>query len=275
MKEPVRITQTPPWEIKVRAQYDSLSTAEQKVADCILSRKELILKLSISEVASLSGVSDATVVRLCHSLGFRGLKELKVTIAMESPDSRNVTHERSIKVGDSCLQIKQKVFYGCMEAIQDTLDFLDDEELERAVDAMSRANYIDVFALGGSIPAAQAAQHHFRRIGVRLNASTDIHQSYLMAERFNPGDVALAISASGETPAVVEALAIAHKKGATTICITSGFRSSITEVSDIVLYSTSREELAPGDYTYHRSAQMVIVDLLYAAVAARLPREST
>ncbi|MBP3701153.1 MAG: MurR/RpiR family transcriptional regulator, partial [Lachnospiraceae bacterium] len=182
---------------------NKLSISERKVATFIVSGGNNILEMGISDIARKSGVSDATVVRLCRALGYKGLKELKIAIAQEKQEEHSHVHEdRAISTTDSPCDLKKKVMYACMEAIQDTMDVLDDKQLEAAIEAMYSAKYIDIFGIGGSAAVARCAQHNFRKIGVRVNVCSDINQHYLLAERFSPGDVALGISLSGETEAV-------------------------------------------------------------------------
>ena len=58
--------------IKIESFLRSLNEAEKKVAEFILKNPERVLDLTISEVASESGVSESTVFRLCRAVGFGG-----------------------------------------------------------------------------------------------------------------------------------------------------------------------------------------------------------
>lgn len=275
MESAVQITRMPSWEIKLRADFDKLSMSERKVASCILAEYQNILEWGISDIARKSGVSDATVVRLCRTLGYKGLKELKIAIAQEVPEEKGIAHkERTIHTKDTPAEIKKKVMYACMESLQDTMDILDDRQLGEAIDIMYRAKYIDIFGIGGSAAIARCAQHNFRKIGVRVNVCSDINQHYLLAERFSPGDVALGISLSGETEAVCSALERAASKGATTIGISGTRNSRMARTAHISLISACAGQLMPGDHTYERAAQLGIIDILFAGVAMKIRAES-
>ena len=274
MENQVQITRTPSWEIKLRAEMNKLSISERKVATFIAAGGKEILELGISDIARKSNVSDATVVRLCRALGYKGLKELKIAIAQESQEDHEYVREnRAVTVEDNASELKKKVMYACMEALQDTMGVLDDDQLAAAIESMYSAKYIDIFGIGGSAAVARCAQHNFRKIGVRVNVCSDINQHYLLAERFSPGDVALGISLSGETEAVYNALERAASKGATTISITGNRNSRIACISHISLVSTCSDQMMPGDHTYERSAQLGIIDILFAGVAMKIREE--
>lgn len=269
--EQVNIAKSPAWELRIRGSLNRLSNSESRIAEYILNMPQAVLGSSIQQLARASGVSEATVVRFFHRTGFSGLKEFKSAVSQAQVlDRAGMPASRKLDDSDTIHAIKTKVFCGCMEALGDTMSVLDDRELSRAIDAMCRAPYVDVFGIGGSASVARSALHSFRKIGLRMNVTTDLNFSYLRVERFQPGDVVLAISRSGETPEILEAVRIARQKGAFIVSISNVQRSTLTELSDCRLISTCRSRMLPGDETYERLAQIAIIHTLYAGVAMGL-----
>src|SRR6202034_4951011 len=66
---------------RVRAVRPSLRKSEAKVADRVLADPGRILESSLAEAATLAGVSQPTVIRLCVAAGFSGYQELKLRLA--------------------------------------------------------------------------------------------------------------------------------------------------------------------------------------------------
>ena len=86
--------------------------------------------------------------------------------------------------------------------------------------------------------------------------------SYLKA-----GDVAVGVSQSGASKDVVEALKLAHSRGASTICITGRERAPITRHSDVTLL-TDTEELRHTVLALNSHiARLAVVDALCFRVA--------
>ena len=56
----------------IREKYNQIFMAERKVADFVLENPERAVNANVSELANLSGVSDATVIRFCKRIGFQG-----------------------------------------------------------------------------------------------------------------------------------------------------------------------------------------------------------
>ena len=54
--------------MKIQALKGGMSKAEQQVCDYIVAHPEEVIYLSVSELASASGVSDATVIRASQKI---------------------------------------------------------------------------------------------------------------------------------------------------------------------------------------------------------------
>jgi RpiR family carbohydrate utilization transcriptional regulator len=60
---------------------DQLPASERRVADYILANLTVAVHSTLLEIAKASGVSVATVNRLCHSVGCNGFKDFKIRLA--------------------------------------------------------------------------------------------------------------------------------------------------------------------------------------------------
>ncbi len=69
--------------IRLRGVYPSLKTALQKVANLIMRQPEMAIYASVNEVAAAAQVSEATVMRFCRTLGFKGFQDFKIALARE------------------------------------------------------------------------------------------------------------------------------------------------------------------------------------------------
>ena len=96
----------------IKEQYENIFSAEKKVAAFVLQNPQKAVECNVSELAKYSKVSDATVVRMCHHIGYTGYYQFRITLArdvgkqqynsiesIESKDSRS--EER--RVGKECL----------------------------------------------------------------------------------------------------------------------------------------------------------------------------
>ncbi|MDD3439757.1 MAG: MurR/RpiR family transcriptional regulator, partial [Clostridiaceae bacterium] len=68
---------------RIRQHYEHLSNTEQRIADLILNEWKHIIDMPVAQIAEEAGVSQATVVRFCRSIGFNGVPELKLYLKRE------------------------------------------------------------------------------------------------------------------------------------------------------------------------------------------------
>ena len=262
------IVKTPQWEVRLRAMYGKLSLTELRVAEFIKTNSDHILGLSIAEIALATQVSESTIVRFCHHLGYKGLKEFKIYFSQEIKQPPFIV-KGPIDWNDSIKDIKAKVFLGSINALQDSLDTLDDTELERAVEKLHQARNIDIYSIGGSTPIANYARHKFMKIGIRTSVYNDKDSQMLSISQLSKDDVLIAISCSGETKDIVESMEYAHSRGATSICITNSPNSQLAKIADIRLINTGDRYFLDDLNAYSRQAQLATVTILFAGVALR------
>lgn len=252
--------------LHIRGTYPALRPAERRVAQVVLNNPQEAVHYSITELAKKAGVSDATVVKFCKRLGYRGYQEFKILLAQDVAVKPSLTHGE-VEPGNDIRTIKEKVFQANISALQETAQVLDSQALERAVQALARAGVVHFYGLGASGIVAMDAEQKFSRIGVRANAVLDTHLQIARAVNLGPGDVAVGISCSGETVEIVDALRAAKEAGAQTIAITSYSGSSLAATADILLLTAAPTNLFRSPSTVSRLTQLSTIDALFMAVA--------
>ncbi len=261
--EPVNV---PGCFVRIQGTYSSLRTAEQRVADFILKHAEELIYLTVTELAERTQTSESTVVRLCQKIGYKGYQEFKIMLARDLVGPTETVYEQ-IESTDSLESLKTKVFQANAQALKDTIEVLSDEELRKAVDAISQARRVEIYGIGGSAPLALDAYHKFMKLGIPAVWLNDSDLMAMSSSLLNPGDVALGISHTGASRDVCDAMDHAQNAGATTICITHRATSPITKVSNIKLFTAAKETAFGSDATSSRIAQLSIIDTLFASIA--------
>ena len=92
--------------LKAQLLYEAMGKSEKRVADWLLSHPGEVLPYSITELATLSESSEATIVRFSKRLGFSGYQELKLSLAQEH---ENRVVSPTITQTDSCFESLEKV----------------------------------------------------------------------------------------------------------------------------------------------------------------------
>lgn len=257
---------------KIRSNYKEMGPAEKKIADYIIDNLNEIMATSISELAEKCGCGDATVVRFSRRLGYEGFQALKIAIAGDLGSASAISSE--INKSDSCYEIFSKRINDIAVTLQNTEAVLDAESLERAAEIIMKAKRIVVFGLGNSAAIAADAAHKFLRLGLNAQYCTDNHLQAIIASHIDRQSVAIAISHSGSSKDIVEALQLSKIGGATTIAITNYGSSPIVDAADICLFTKADETKHSILAMSSRIAQLAIFDAIYTYIVVNADKAS-
>lgn len=253
---------------QIRMRLPSLTPLEGKVAAAILDRKDIHEATPLKEIALVTGVSEAMVVKVAKKLGFAGFREFRQgLIDYYRSDTAGLHSE--ISATDTSGQIVQKVFRTAIQALEETFAILDLTAFDRATEFLFHAKQRDFYGLGGSAQIARDVSHKFLRIGIRSTVFDDAHMMAMSASLLGPEDVVMAFSHSGTTTAVVDAVELAQRNGARIIAVTNYAESPLAEMVDVVLCSTAQNSPLLGENATARIAQLNLMDALFVAIAQR------
>jgi len=259
---------------RVRAKLPEFTGALQRVAEHVLSDPAAAARATIVELAERSGTSPATVTRFCRALGFEGYADLRLGIAGTNGRAARaagwtVDIGREIQPSDPLERVLHQIMAADTRALAETAALLDLQAVERAADAIAASSRVDIYGIGGSALVGAELQLCLHRIGLAAWSWTDVHNGLASAALLRDGDVALGISHSGQTRETIEMLAEAGSHGATTVALTSFPRSPLADVADLVLTTATQATTFRPDSLSARHPQLVVLDLLYIAVAQR------
>lgn len=264
----------------IRRAQSQLNPALQRIAAHVLKHPELVKTQSIKEMAEACDVSESTITRFVRAIDVPSFQHLKIGVAEAlSSKARSPAgaHEdfvyEDIGPSDTTAQVLKKIVYRNVTTLEDTAARLELSLLERAADAVDRCDVMAFFAMGSSTLAAENAVMRFMRVGKRCVFFKDQGVQQISASTLGKNSLALAISNSGRTVAVVDALRAARSSGATTVAITSFADSPLAQAADLVLLTTTNEA-SSGSGAYQESmlakmAQLLVIDVLYSRYAVR------
>lgn len=251
---------------RIRAHYSELSDAERAVSEVVTAAPERVIGASLADLASWAGVSDATALRFARAIGFAGFNEMKFALVTDSVTPVEAVFEE-ISPDDTVGEIARKVVQFNVQLLTDTLAVLDEGAVTEAVESLAHASRIRIFAVGRSAPVALTAGSLLHRLAIENNVVTDVYQQTVAAGLAREGDLIVAISVSGATRMLVQAVAIAKSRGAKCLAITTDKRSKLARASDIVLIGAGRE-IRPESIASTVTVATV-VEALYVALAVR------
>ena len=249
---------------QIRRVLPSLSPAEQRVAQHVLSQPRSALNDPIAQIAKSAEVSQPTVIRFCRSMGCEGLSDFKLRLASGLTGTIPITHTQ-VTGSDSMLELGAKVLGNTASAILQARDHLNRDSIDRAMRMIAGSSRVEIYAVGHYGAVADDAQFKFLRVGVSAVAYTDTRLQALAVNLVTPEVVVLIISSSGTIPELLEVAEKAQSRGAKVIAITAS-QSTLARKADLPLIVDHVEDINTQVPMISRVLHLLMLDILVVGV---------
>ena len=255
--------------LRLRECSQRFSSTERGVAERILSDPQLVVDLSIHELAQKTFSSPSTIVRMCSHTGFSGYKEFRraVTFELARREQTRQSEQKDLQRSDSLEQIIDKITYANILSLEETRDLMDVSILRAGAEVLRRARVIYLFGLGASLCAAKDAYLKFLRLNKLCVINEDWHSQLVQSCNATDQDAALVFSYSGVTTEVIECMRNLKKNGTPIIAITRCVSSPVSDLADYRLYTAANESLFRSGAMSSRMSQLNVVDILFTTLA--------
>lgn len=246
---------------QLKASYSYMSRVERRIADFILSRPDRFVTLTMAELSNQEGVSQGSInnfARKFFSCGFSALK-VQVATGLAAPDDAPMPDVQP-KAVKTCMQNNIDI----TRSIFETTAHLNDEAvLARVVQRILSARKIDIYGVYHSGITARDLCFQLIRLGVPANYVEDTFMRAASATTLDETSLVIAISSSGRTSEIIDAVQIAKENHAGVVCLTTNPFSPLAKISDDVLLSARSDGQSP-DEAHTRMAQLFVIDSLTA-----------
>lgn len=255
--------------VKIYHIKNELTDSERIVADYIVNHTNEAPYMSVTSIADATYTSNASVVRFCKKIGYKGFKDFKTDLILSTinQDNKQDYDDQKLLNDNSISSAKESIIHNNIQVLQETIDLLSDEAIERTANAINHAKRMNVFGIGQSHLISLDMQMKFQRINRQCDVFVDSHTQLVAASLMNKGDVAIAISYSGKTEEVNNAIEVAKERGAFIAAITKYGDTPLSQLSDVNLFCSSKESGFRTSAQSSRMAQLSVVDILYVAYA--------
>ena len=256
----------------ISRELPSLKRSQVKVAKFVLEHPAEVTEMRLADIASRTGVSEPSVIRFCVSIGCTGYQDMKIALARSLAYARSTSHS-AISETDSASDVIGKIFDYNLSSLNWVRSKLDEEQIINAVEALSAAGQIQFFGFGASGIAALDAQQKSPLFGKPCGAIVDDHQMMITAAMLQPNDAVVAISNTGTTREILQAVQVARDRGAVVVGITGSPDTPLARRSDIFISVETLENTDLYTPTISRIAAMVVIDILSTLASLKLPED--
>lgn len=253
---------------RLREMQPQLPPAEARVAAVLLQQPHAFMRTPVAEIARQAGTSQPTVLRFCRTMGASGLQDFKLKLAASLQLGGSAVHP-AVAAEDPLPVLARKVIDASALALNSVATSLDLGVVEQVVDRLARARRVDFVGIGQSALVAQDAKLKFFRFGLVCEAHADPSLQAMSASTLGAQDLLVVISASGRSPELFDAIALARTAGAAVVSIGAP-GSPVDALADHVLHALPVDDPDRHMPMLGRLQHLLIIDLLAVALAQRL-----
>lgn len=235
----------------IESHYENMSSLEKTVADFFIKNKTK-MDFSSKSISEHLFVSEATLSRFAKRCGFKGYREFIYRYKETFNGTDHIITDQM-----------RTVFEAYQEILNKSYNLVTEEQLRRIVDHMAEGTRVFVYGKGSSGLAAREMQNRFMRLGLDITAMEDSDLMRMNSSLMTAHSMAIGISISGETEAVLDSLIHAHANGAYTVLITAYNRGEYHKFCDEVVLTAARQNLNYGNIISPQFPVLLILDILY------------
>lgn len=218
------------------------SKGQRMICKYITENYDKAAFMTAGKLGRTVGVSESTVVRFASDLGYDGYPGMRK--AMQEMVRNRLTAVQRIEVAKEQIDrsnILDAVLSADMEKLHNTLEEVNKDDFNRAVDVILKAKTIYIVGMRSSTSLANFMGFYLNLLldNVRLVHDTSVSEVYEQVFRIHEGDVFIGISYPRYSSRTIKAMQFAKSTGATAIGITDGPSSPFVGVADINLFAKS------------------------------------
>ena len=213
---------------RINEKFNKMSKSHKKLATFVIDHYEQAAFMTAAKLAKAVGTSEATVVRFAYALEYEGYPEFQESLAEWVKKKLNTVQSIGAKyAASSQAEILSSVLSSDVERIEDTMEHMDIQAFETAVNIILSAKHIYIIGLRSCRPLAQFLHFYLNLIrgDVNLLDSTSTSETFEQMLRINEKDAVIGISFPRYSMRTLKAMEMANDKNAKVITITDTIHS--------------------------------------------------
>lgn len=226
----------------IQLNMSTFSKGQKLIARFILESYDKAAFMTASKLGKTVNVSESTVVRFAAELGYDGYPAMQK--ALQEMIRNKLTSIQRIEVSNDRIgnqDILSMVMQADVEKIRMTLEEVDRESFDHAVDAIVKARRIYILGVRSAASLASFMGFYFNLIfeDVVMIHSTSVSEVFEQLLRVGPEDVVIGISFPRYSSRTVKAMHFAKDRGAQVVAITDSEASPLTAMASYTLMAKS------------------------------------
>lgn len=227
---------------RINEKYSSMSKGQKLLSTYITDNYDKAVFLTAEKLGKVVGVSESTVVRFATHLGYRGYPEFQKALEELVRNKLNSIQRMEVTYGRiSQSKILETVLQSDAEKIKSTLDQIDQNAFEAALDIILNAKHIYIVGIRSCASLASFMAFYFNLMfdNVHLLHTSSSSELFEQMVRISEEDVIIGISFPRYSMRTLKAMEFANNRNAKVITLTDSVHSPMNLYSSCNLIAKS------------------------------------
>ena len=257
---------------RIQQQYQNFSKGQKKLASYILDNYDKAAFLTAAKLGETVGVSESTVVRFAIHLGYKGYPEFQKVLEELVRNKLNSIQRMEVTYGKvPQSEILDTVLHSDIDKIKQTLEGIDHDAFERAIEILLPAKNIYIVGIRSCAPLTSFMGFYLNLIfdNVRLLTTSSSSEIFEQMIHIGEQDVIVGISFPRYSMRTLKALEFAKNRKAKVITLTDSAHSPMNLYASCNLIA--RSDMA--SIVDSLVAPLSVINALVVALSMRKQKE--
>jgi DNA-binding MurR/RpiR family transcriptional regulator len=228
--------------LKIRAERDSMSAIERRIADFVLDNAQLLRDYSSQQMANALGISQSSVVKFSQKLGFRGYPDLKYAIGQALARGDGAVNEQAIPAIDDHGRLADSLWKLKSEAEEESRLINAPQKMDEIASLLGRAGKVFLIGLGEDDIHARAFALRLSMLGILTVHNFDTAHMTASVSSAGLGDVLLVFSEQGKQASLCQITRYFQQQRGKVISVTRHTSNPLRAHADIALLVSAHDE---------------------------------
>lgn len=257
---------------------DQLFTkTEREIVTYVKNNPNLIINMSIKELAKQTYSSNASIIRICKKLGFSGFKDFKIAYMRNIESLKYVNNKIDFSFPFQNDEPTWQIINSIASIYKESIDLINGElnidGLEKIVDILDTSERVFIYAIGDSQITAMNFTNKLIKIGKFFQIATENREEIHISHAVTNNDCCLFISYS-INQSYHDCLKVLLSKGCKIITLTANHNDPLYKYSDyniVIPYKEQNEKIATF---YSQISFQYVLSIIYSLLYKRYYRKN-
>ncbi len=250
--------------LRIRAERDSMSAIERRIADFLLDNAQLLRDYSSQQLADALGISQSSVVKFSQKLGFKGYPDLKFSIgeSLARGDGAESGDVAADHPDDPHAALAGELWHAKARAEAETRSLNPPEKIDAIANAIRGADKVFVIGLGRDGIHARAFAMQLSLLGVLAIYHFDPVMMPAGVSSAGSGDVLFVFSEHGRQASLCRIGQLFRERHGTVVTITRHSANPLRAHANLSLLVSAHDERTQVEPMLYQAALQQLLDLV-------------